>query len=144
MSIEIAFVGLVVATLFTELTGLYPGGVIVPAYVALFIDQPLRLVGTLAVALLAWATYRLLERVFVLFGRRRFLLLVLLGATWALIGYRLFPMAWPASIELRAIGWVIPGLIANTFERQGLWITIVAMTIASALTHLIVRLTALL
>ena len=143
MTIETAFIGLLIATLFTELTGLYPGGVIVPAYVALFVDQPLRLVGTLVVALLAWGTYRLLDRVFVLFGRRRFLLLVLLGAAWALAGYRLAPLAWPESLELRVIGWVIPGLIANTMERQGAWWTLAAMAIASTLTYFLVRLIAL-
>lgn len=137
---EVAFIGLVVATLFTELTGLYPGGVIVPAYLALFANQPLRLVGTLIVAVLAWATYRLVERAFVLFGRRRFLMLVLLGGAWALVGYRLVPLVWPDSLELRAIGWVIPGLIANSFERQGFWKTTAAMTIAAAITYFGVQL----
>jgi len=140
MIIEAAFVGLTVATLFIELTGLYPGGIIVPAYVALFVDQPLRIVGTLAVALLAWASYRLLARAFILFGRRRFLLLVLLGGGWTLIGYRLLPALWPASLELRAIGWVIPGLVANTFERQGVLVTIPALGIASTITYFILRL----
>jgi poly-gamma-glutamate biosynthesis protein PgsC/CapC len=140
MIIEAAFVGLTVATLFVELTGIYPGGIIVPAYVALFVDQPLRIVGTLVVALLAWGAYRLLARIFILFGRRRFLLLVLLGGVWTLVGYRLVPMLWPASLELRAIGWVIPGLIANTFERQGFFITVLALGIASTITFFILRL----
>lgn len=39
MTIEVACIGLVVATLFTELTGLYPGGIIVPAYLALFVNH---------------------------------------------------------------------------------------------------------
>jgi poly-gamma-glutamate biosynthesis protein PgsC/CapC len=140
MTVEAAFVGLLVATVFIELTGIYPGGIIVPSYLALFLNQPLRLVGTLAVALLAWATFRLIARFFVVFGRRRFLLLVLLGGAWALLGYRLLPQAWPASLELRAIGWVIPGLIANGFERQGLPLTVAAMGVASAITYLVLRL----
>ena len=140
MTIESAFIGLVVATLFTELTGLYPGGIIVPGYLALFVNQPLRLAGTLVVALLAWAVYRAMCRVFVVFGRRRFLLLILLGGAWALLGYRIVPLAWPASLELRAIGWVIPGLIANTFERQGLLPTVAAMGIAAATTYFVLRL----
>ena len=140
MTIESAFIGLVLATLFTELTGLYPGGIIVPAYLALFVNQPLRLAGTLVVALLAWAVYRAMSRVFVVFGRRRFMLLILLGGAWALLGYRIVPLAWPASLELRAIGWVIPGLIANTFERQGLLPTVAAMGIAAATTYFVLRL----
>jgi len=140
MIIEAAFVGLTIATLFVELTGLYPGGIIVPAYIALFADQPLRIVGTLLVALLAWGVYRLLARMFILFGRRRFLLLVLLGGVWTLIGTRLAPMLWPVSLELRAIGWVIPGLIANTFERQGFVRTVVALGIVSAITYFVLQL----
>ncbi len=142
MTLEVAFVGLVVAALFTELTGLYPGGIIVPAYLALFVDQPLRLAGTVIAALLAWATYRLIERAFILFGHRRFLLLVLLGGAWAWVGSRVVPLAWPESLALRAVGWMIPGLIANTFERQGFWVTAAAMTIAAGLTYFAVRLIA--
>ena len=140
MTLASAFVGLVVATLFTELTGIYPGGIIVPAYVAMFVDQPLRIAGTLVVAVCAWVTYRLLARYFILFGRRRFLLLVLLGGAWSLLGYRLVPLAWPASLELRAIGWVIPGLIANAFERQGVTKTVLALGIATAVTYFALRL----
>lgn len=140
MTIESAFIGLVIATLFTELTGLYPGGIIVPGYLALFVNQPLRLAGTLVVALLAWVVYRAISRFFVLFGRRRFLVLILLGGAWALLGYRIVPLAWPASLELRAIGWLIPGLIANTFERQGFLPTVAAMGIASAATYFVLRL----
>jgi poly-gamma-glutamate biosynthesis protein PgsC/CapC len=140
MTIESAFIGLAVATLFTEFTGLYPGGIIVPGYLALFVNQPLRLAGTLIAALLAWAVYRATSRFFIVFGRRRFLLLILLGGAWALLGSRVIPLAWPASLELRAIGWVIPGLIANTFERQGFPRTVAAMGIASATTYCILRL----
>ncbi len=138
MTLEAAFIGLVVAALFTEIVGVYPGGIIVPAYIALFADQPLRMTGTLVVAVLAWLSYRAVARYFIVFGRRRFLLLVLLGGVWAVIGYRLVPLAWPASLELRAIGWVIPGLIANSFERQGAPKTILAMGIATAITYFLV------
>ncbi len=138
MTLEAAFIGLVVAALFTEIVGVYPGGIIVPAYIALFADQPMRMAGTLAVAVLAWFSYRAIARYFIVFGRRRFLLLVLLGGAWAVIGYRLVPLAWPASLELRAIGWVIPGLIANSFERQGAPKTILAMGIATAITYFLV------
>lgn len=139
MTLESAFVGLVVAVLFTEIVGIYPGGIIVPAYVALFVNQPLRLVGTLAVALLAWGTYCILTRWLIVFGRRRFLLLVLLGGVWALVGYRWLPAVWPETLELRTIGWVIPGLIANAMERQGATRTLLSMGIASGITYLILR-----
>jgi poly-gamma-glutamate biosynthesis protein PgsC/CapC len=144
VTIETALLGLLVATLFVEVTGFYPGGIIVPAYVALFLDQPLRVLGTVAVAALAWATYRVLSHWFILYGRRRFVLMILLGGVWALVAWRLVPEVWPGSVELRTIGWVIPGLIANTVERQGFWMTFLAMGVASVATYFLVRLVLLL
>lgn len=140
MSVEFLFVGLVIAVLFVEFAGFYPGGLIVPAYVALHLDQPLRLVGTLAAALGAWGIYTLLARWFILFGRRRFVLLVLLGATFGVVGYRLVPAVWPTAVELRTIGWVIPGLLANAFDRQGVGITLLGAITASVMTWFVVRL----
>lgn len=140
MSVEFLVVGLVVASLFVEFAGFYPGGLIVPAYVALHLDQPLRLVGTLAAALAAWGVYVLLARWFILFGRRRFVLLVLLGAAFGVAGYRLVPAVWPTAVELRTIGWVIPGLLANAFERQGVGVTLLGATTASVVTWFVVRL----
>ena len=144
MTIEAAFLGLLVATLFVEITGFYPGGIIVPAYIALFLDQPLRVAGTVAIALLAWATYRALSQWLILYGRRRFVLMILLGGAWALVAWRVLPALWPTSVELRTIGWVIPGLVANTIERQGVWLTLLATGIASVVTYFLVRLVLLL
>ncbi len=140
MSVEFLIVGLVVAVLFVEFAGFYPGGLIVPAYVALHLDQPLRLAGTLAAALAAWGVYLLLARWFILFGRRRFVLLIVLGAAFGVAGYRLAPAVWPATVELRTIGWVIPGLLANAFERQGAGLTLLGVVIASMITYFLARL----
>lgn len=139
MSLEFLVVGLSVAALFVEATGLYPGGLIVPAYVALHLDQPLRLLGTLAVALCSWGVYLLLTRWFILFGRRRFVLLVILGAAFGVVGYRLVPSVWPAAVELRVVGWIIPGLLANAFERQGITTTLFGTITASVVTWFLVR-----
>lgn len=140
MSVEFLVVGLAVAALFVEVTGFYPGGLVVPAYVALHFDQPLRLGGTLAIAFAAWGIYLLLSRFLILFGHRRFALLVLLGAALGGISYRLLPELWPSAVELRAVGWVIPGLLANSFERQGVPITVAGTATASVITWFLVRL----
>jgi len=138
--VEITFLGLAVATLFVEATGIYPGGIIVPGYVALFLDQPLRILGTVVVGLLSWGCYRVLSRWVILYGRRRFVLIVLLGGVWAIVGYRILPSLWPASVDLRVIGWVIPGLIGNAIERQGFWMTLAAMGVASTVVFVMARL----
>lgn len=123
MGYEIAFVGLLLSLVFTGLTGIYPGGIIVPSYLVLFVNQPARITGTLIAALLTLFTYRFLSRHLILFGRRRFVALLLIGGIWALLWLQAFPALFPRSLEFRVIGWVIPGLIAGHFDRQGVTVT---------------------
>ena len=120
---EVPFIGLLVSLGFIGLTGLYPGGIIVPSYLVLFLQEPQRIAGTLVAALLTLAVYRLFCRWLILFGRRRFVFLILVGGLWTLLWFRLFPYIFPLSLEFRVIGWVIPGLIANHFDRQGVVVT---------------------
>jgi hypothetical protein len=42
------------------------------------------------------------------------------------------------AIQLEAVGWVIPGLIAHWFGKQGIYKTICAVLIASILARLLV------
>lgn len=129
MVYELSFIGLLVSLLFISVTKYYPGGIIVPSYLVLFTDQPLRLLGTLIAALLALLLYRLASRYLILFGKRRFVFMILFGGLSAFILSSLLPILFPAVIELRVIGWVIPGLIANNFDRQGILITGSSMAI---------------
>jgi len=129
MSYELFFIGLVVTLAFIGITGYFPGGIIVPAYMVLFVDQPLRLFGTLVIAVLSWALYRLASKYLILFGKRRFIFLILTGATGAFLLSYILPQFFPGTVELKVIGWVIPGLIASQFEKQGPAITLSAMAI---------------
>ncbi|HQH46597.1 MAG TPA: poly-gamma-glutamate biosynthesis protein PgsC/CapC, partial [Candidatus Aminicenantes bacterium] len=45
-------IGLFVALVTAEITGVVPGGLIVPAYLALYLNQPGRIAATLAAAFL--------------------------------------------------------------------------------------------
>ena len=47
MTIELFIIGLIVGFLFFEITGISPGGVIAPAYIALFINQPSKIAMTI-------------------------------------------------------------------------------------------------
>jgi poly-gamma-glutamate biosynthesis protein PgsC/CapC len=143
MGFELPFIGLLISLAFTALTGLYPGGIIVPSYLVLFIQEPLRIAGTLIAALLTMAVYRLSCRWLILFGRRRFVFLILVGGLWALVWRQLFPTIFPASLEFRVIGWVIPGLIASHLERQGVVVTtasLVTVTVMTAFVGLVLNL----
>ncbi|MBT4399350.1 MAG: poly-gamma-glutamate biosynthesis protein PgsC [Bacteroidetes bacterium] len=129
MSYELFFIGLAITLVFISLTGYYPGGIIVPAYLVLFVDQPLRLIGTLVIAFMAWGLYRLASRYLILFGKRRFVFLILSGAIGAFVLSYILPQFFPGSVELKVIGWVIPGLMASQLEKQGPLITLSALAI---------------
>ncbi|RKY84273.1 poly-gamma-glutamate biosynthesis protein PgsC [candidate division KSB1 bacterium] len=137
MSYEISFLGLLISLVFTGITGLYPGGIIVPSYLVLFIDQPARIAGTLVASFLTLLCFRFASRFFIIFGRRRFVFMILLGGIWSLLWYQLFPFIFPLSLEFRVIGWVIPGLIANNFERQGLVVTTASLVTVIVIVYFI-------
>ena len=137
-------VGLTLSLFFTEWFGLYPGVIIVPVYLSLYVEQPLRIVGTLMISLATLALYRLLHRAVILYGRRRFIMLILIGSilnfSWTFFSGALFSEA----LLLQGIGWVIPGLMANAYERQGIGKTFLAMAIVTLSTFFSIRIITLL
>jgi len=72
-------VGLAVALLFSELFGLAAGGVVVPGYIALFLTPPLSLAYTLVASFVPFALVRSSSSLFVLYGRRRTAMMILVG-----------------------------------------------------------------
>jgi len=138
--LETLFVGILLAVLYAEAFGLMPGGIIVPAYFAMTLDRPLRAVATIGVSLLALAIYKLLARYFVLFGKRRFLLMIVLGGVLTQAWTVVYPHVFLAPLELRVIGWIIPGLLANNLERQKILPTLASLATVSVATYFVVKL----
>ena len=133
-------IGVMVSFIFYEMVGFSPGGIVVPGYVALFLDQPIRILVTLLVALLTYFAVKILSNYIILYGRRRFLTMVLVSflLKW-LIEEMIIKMPIPG-MELRSIGYIIPGLIANEMRRQGIFPTIYSLAIVSILVRLILLL----
>lgn len=144
MVLETLLVGLVLALLWAELTDVSPGGIIVPGYFALYLGQPLRVAATLTAAILTVAAYRLLARRLILFGRRRFVLMVLLGALLSQAWLLALPRLFAASVEMRVVGWVIPGILASSLVRQKPLPTLASLLAVATLTVAVTRLVTLL
>ncbi len=140
MIIESVGVGILLSFIFTELTGLYTGGIIVPGYLAFFWETPLRILATIITALLTYFIVNILSNYVIMYSRRRFTACVIIGY---LIGwyYRtLFIQYLPLTEDIRVIGYIIPGLLANDMLRQGILSTIASLTIVSILVRLIMLL----
>ncbi len=133
--------GLVVSLVFSEILGLAAGGLVVPGYIALYLDQPLRILGTILAALVTYAFIRILGRFVLLYGRRTMVFSVLAGF---LFGYLTrYLLVFNAALDLRvdtnviqSIGYIIPGLIAYWMSRQGVVETLCTMIMASFLVRL--------
>jgi len=139
MTYETIFIGLLLGVLYVEIFDVYPGGIIVPAYMALYLHQPGRIIATVVIAYLSLYSYKLLSRYLILFGRRRFVMVILVGALWAHIWFLVWPKVLPQPIGLRAIGLVIPGLIANNMEKQKQILTLTSMVTVAVATYFLAR-----
>jgi poly-gamma-glutamate biosynthesis protein PgsC/CapC len=137
--LEVAIgLGITVNLLLTEIFGLASAGLVVPGYLALYFAQPTRLAATLAVALATWALVRFgFERLLILYGRRRFGVTILTGFLLNLLLLRVLRHMPAEGMDLRAIGFIVPGLIANQALAQGVWPTIVLTTLAAAIVRIV-------
>ena len=128
-------IGIALGFLFFEITGLTAGGIIVPGYIALYINQPMRIVITLVISLLTFGLVNFTSQFLILFGRRRFLVMILVGFLLRTTFDSLQLYLPETGLNLQAIGYIIPGLIANEFYRQGVWKTVMSLTIVSILVY---------
>jgi poly-gamma-glutamate biosynthesis protein PgsC/CapC len=131
-------IGLVVSLIFTELFGLAAGGMVVPGYLALHMSHPLDVALTVGAGLLTYAIGAGLESFLIVYGRRRTVVMILLGyligmsLRWLVEGQVVFD-GNPAAV----IGYIIPGLIAIWLARQGVVETLASLLTASVVVRLV-------
>lgn len=130
-------VGLLLGFLFYEWVGLTAGGLVVPGYIALYWDRPLMIASTLAVSLITLVAVRLLARLTVLYGKRRFILTIIVGFLFRWLFELFVTRTGLLSVEIDTIGYIIPGLIANEMERQRVFPTVFSLLLISVLVRLV-------
>ena len=129
-------IGVLASLLLTELIGLSAGGVIVPGYVALLLDRPISLTGFIVAALISYGLVRWLSHYVMLYGNRRFSLILLIGMTLSITAQYIAPALAAAHLEWAGIGFIVPGLLGHQFDRQGIVPSLLMLTIASVITRL--------
>lgn len=135
-------IGVVLSLLYAEKVGVVPAGLIVPGYMGLVFDQPI-FVGS--VLLISFLTYLIvtkgIARFTILYGRRKFAAMLTVGIALKLIFDYFAPMTFPylpfEMQEFRGIGVIVPGLIANTIQKQGFIPTVGSTLLLSGTTFLI-------
>jgi len=130
--------GLVISLAFSETLGLAAGGMVVPGYVALMIHEPTRIAGTVIVSLATLGVLKLLSNFAFVYGRRRIVFTILIGFALGWLSRDLLVIHSKAfTLEFQTIGLIIPGLIANWMERQGVIPTLSMMVIAAVFIRLL-------
>ena len=130
-------IGLVVSLFFSEMLGLTAGGMVVPGYIALYLDRPLIIIFTLAVSYLTYFIVHSLSAVTIIYGRRRTVLMILTGFALGALVRSFGSLELPnTTIELTIIGYIIPGLIAIWIDRQGLVESFSALITASVIVRM--------
>lgn len=111
-------IGIILSLLLSETLGVTAGGIIVPGYIALYLHQPLQVIITLLVAIIVWGIIQILGKKVFLYGKRRIVLALILGFFFGFLS-RNFIFFVEDMASLAVIGNIIPGLIANWMDRQG-------------------------
>lgn len=127
-------IGVTLSLLFSELSGMLPGGLVVPGYLAVSWKNPELILLIVATALVTYLLVSLLGRFIILYGRRKFAAMLLTGIGLTLFLEMLLPLTPLAAVQLRAIGIVVPGLLANCIHRQGLLPTLTSLVLLVSLT----------
>ena len=132
-------IGLFVNLVMVEITGFTAGGMVVPGYVSIALDSPLRVAASITIAFLTYVTVQLLSLTVILYGRRLLTFSILFGFLYSRIydysvGY--YGGRYEA-LHLRAVGIIVPGLLAYWMARQGVVASVCGLLIGSIITRLI-------
>jgi len=155
-------IGLFFTLLLSQAFGLAAGGLVVPGYMALQLMNPFNVAVTLTAALATFLVVRVIASYAVIYGRRQTIIMILTGYLIAgLMDLLLGSMvAWTdlemagesgdaearvaelesvmmmAVMEMSIIGYIIPGLIAIWFDRQGVLQTLCGLAVTAVLVRL--------
>ncbi|MCL5049839.1 poly-gamma-glutamate biosynthesis protein PgsC [Aliidiomarina maris] len=155
-------IGLFFTLLLSTSFGLAAGGLVVPGYMALQLMSPLSVMVTLFAAFATFLIVRMVSSYVVIYGRRQTIIMILTGyliaglldmflgslVAWAdleMIGTpgdaeaqvaQLESGFMMAVMETSIIGYIIPGLIAIWFDRQGVLQTLCGLAVTAVLVRL--------
>ena len=128
--------GMLVSLLFSESLGVMGGGVIVPGYFAMHLQDLVSVFMTFFIAYVAYLIIYYLSKYILIYGRRRVILSLLVAFLLGLIVRTNVNM--PGSLDY--IGFIIPGLVASWYDKQGVVRTTSVVLIQSSLVHFILML----
>lgn len=139
-------IGLAVSLMFSEMFGLAAGGMVVPGYIALYLNRPVDIALTIAASFVTYLVVHSMSTFIIIYGKRRTVLMIIVGylvrgAMTQIPFYSsefLYQLSThsPIPAEWEPIGYVIPGLIAIWMDRQGVVETLAALVTSAVVVRL--------
>jgi len=140
LTAETATLALAIGLLFSLVcylaTNLSPGGMITPAWLAVTLVTDWRRVRLIiAVTVLTWLGTLLTRKVIILYGKRLFASVVMLGVFLQMTLSLFLLREYPLLFSHQTLGFIVPGLIAYQLLRQPILATVIATAAVTGLTY---------
>lgn len=141
---EVIILGIILSIIFYEITEISPGGLIVPAYIAFYLDNSQRVVITILAGILTFLIVKFISNHAIVYGRRKFALYIMISFIIRVV-LKYFNIYIVNEYELfilggSIIGVIIPGIIAQEIDRHGMIRTISSLLILSIFIKSIIEL----
>lgn len=134
MSNDIIILGIVLSIIFYEFTEISPGGLIAPAYISFYINNPSKIIVTILVSIFTYLIVSWLSNKIIIYGRRKFAIYIMITFILKKVFTLLSPLFFKYNIFILSgsiIGIIIPALIARDIERNGLTKTLASLIVIS-------------
>ncbi|MGW0392992.1 poly-gamma-glutamate biosynthesis protein PgsC/CapC [Streptomyces sp. NPDC003042] len=139
---EIAAIGIALGLLFSLVcyltTNLSPGGMITPGWLALTLLEDLqRAALVVGVTVMTYVLTLLVQRFVILYGKRLFAAVVLLGVLLQATVVIALQVEFPLLYTNQTLGFIVPGLIAYQLVRQPKGATLLATGSTTLMTYVV-------
>ncbi|TDV48782.1 poly-gamma-glutamate biosynthesis protein PgsC/CapC [Actinophytocola oryzae] len=142
LSAEVAVLGIAIGVVFSLVcylvSNLSPGGMVTPGWLGLaLVTDPRKLWIIAGVTVATYLGARLLQRLVILYGKRLFAAVLLLGVFLQLTVFLFLSHRQPMPFPVRTLGFVVPGLIAYQCVRQPVASTLLATAAVTMLSYVV-------
>jgi poly-gamma-glutamate biosynthesis protein PgsC/CapC len=137
---EVAVLGISLGLMFSLIcylvTNLSPGGMITPGWLAvILVEDATRMAMIVGVVIVTYFVMRGVQRIVILYGKRLFAAVVLLGVFFQVTLFLFLLNDYPLLFARETLGFIVPGLIAYQLIRQPIIPTLLATGTITALAY---------
>lgn len=129
-------ISILVSLIYSEFTNLKTCGLITAGYIVLNLNNFDRLLYSIILIILTIIIVKSISNYLIVYGKRQFAITVIIYYFLSVLFYRLLYVV----VDITPIGYIVPALIANDIQKQGIFNSLVSLIIVTVMTYLVVAL----